>query len=201
MNNRIHIIIVACILLGARSPQKATTHVTATSHSLDGFKLVWLQEGEGCQNLANDTANNGGRSFTCNGITQSAWEQAISQGIVPKDSPINVKDAYSKDKKMFKQHAETIYKTNYTSPCQDLPPLTKAVCLPQSINFGVNAVSQRITQLNKSLPDRQQAQQLIDLAWQRYQAICANDPSQRPFCEGGWKTNIENQTKYINGTL
>ena len=201
--NLIHGGLVSLITLSYLGNANTNHQIKQTNiiSSQDAFKLVWLQEGEGCQNLPNDTANNGGTTYTCNGITQEVWGEAIAKNIIPKTVPVNVYSAYNQNPKEFKTYAENIYKTLYAPACESLPPITKTVCLPQAINWGIKGVQNRLDKLDKSLPDKQQAEQLINLMWADYQSICNKNSSQRPFCNGGWKNNTDNQKRFVYGTL
>lgn len=183
--------------LGPETYKSLAKSVGATAASDNELlALVWQQEGTGCQNLANDSANNGGATFTCMGITQKTWENAIASKVI-NDQPINVKMAYDKDPQNFKYLATTIYKTQYLPACHGLSPLLTPICLATAVNFGPGVVPLRLESLNHSATDKEQATQWINANLADYQAICDRDKSKCTFLNGGWGNNIKNQRLYV----
>jgi len=178
------------------TPQKQYQQANFTGNSKK-WDLIWKQEGTGCQNWANDTANRGGAWFTCLGITQTAWNNYRRSN---PSLPGRVEVAYRQDKETFKKHAIIIYKQQYCQPVQcdqyqgPLPALLMAI----SANGGPGTARKHLRSTEGITNPKERAMAIAKLEHARYDRIAANNPSQRGFRRGGWQQNIDNRYAYIN---
>lgn len=184
----------------ANATQSTGTNSTAVTAPADGnnkkWDLIWKQEGMGCQNWANDTANRDGAWYTCLGITQSAW--SLYRRSNPQ-LPERVEVAHNQDKGAFKAHAITIYKQQYCQPvsCDKYAGPLPALLMAISANGGPGVARRHLANTENITDPKERALAIAKAEHARYDRIAANNPKQRAFRRGGWQQNIDNRYAYI----
>lgn len=165
------------------------------------WDLLWLQEGKGCQNWSNDTANRGGSAYTCLGITQSAWERYLRGDGAGQNLPSTTIGAYNKlGEAGFKSHAIKIYEKQYCKPtnCNKYSDPIPAVILAISANGGPGTANRWLRATANITNPKERARKIAELEHNRLDAIANRNPSQRGFRRGGWDANIKNRYAYID---
>lgn len=179
---------------------------TTTQSDKGAYYLLWKQEGTGCQNWAADTANKGGKYFTCLGITQQAWSRYLrnNQGL---GLPERVEVAWRQlGDSGFKVHATKIYDEQYCKPidCFNLPSPVKEVAIAISANGGPGTAKRHLRNTEHIPNAKDRAKAIANAEKTRYFDIVARNPSQRQFLSvvngelrGGWGNNIREREKFI----
>jgi hypothetical protein len=184
-----------------QSASNNSADTVATTSDGKKWDLLWLQEGKGCQNWSNDTANRGGSAYTCLGITQSAWELYLRGAGAGQGLPSTTKGAYDKlGESGFKKHAIVIYERQYCKPtnCNKYSDPIPAVILAISANGGPGTANRWLRATANISDPKQRARKIAELEHNRLDAIASRDPSQRGFRRGGWNENIKNRYSYID---